>query len=199
MFKVFINNCQHIHVRYISDDYNFEDINQSKFSFDFYVVVKRFMITKNPIVKIQILVLKHESRPIKSYPAQVFSIAKFLILVILQILSTLDISHQCESVTHSLLHKMIVTRNVKQNCMKKTCLSSPCAVLGSLKRKHSKFKERMTTQCQPNHQMPLDLSGCFLPMQLFKLLLYVVKKSRNNDWRPFFYSCSTITYVKKIQ
>ena len=144
------------------------------------------MITKNPVVEIQILTLKHESRPVKSYPTQVFSIARFLILVILQILLTLDISHQCKSITHSLLHKMIVTLNVKWNCMKKTCLSSPCAVLGSLKRKHSKFKELMTTQYQPNHQMSLDLCGCFLPMQLFKLLFYVVKKSRNNDWGSFF-------------
>ena len=35
MFKVFINNYYHIHVRYISHDCNFEDINQLKFSFDF--------------------------------------------------------------------------------------------------------------------------------------------------------------------
>ena len=70
--------------------------------------------------------------------------------------------------------------------MKKTCLNSNCAVLGSLTRKHSKFKELLTTQCQPNHWMPLDLSGCLLPMQLFKLLLYVVKKSRSNDLGSFF-------------
>ena len=145
MFKVFINNYYHIHVRYISHDCNFEDINQLKLSFDFYVVVKRFKKTKNPVVEIQILVLKHESQPVKSYPPQVFSTAKFLVLAILQILLTLDISHQCKSITHSLLHKIIVTLNVKWNCMKKTCLSSHCAVLGSLKRKHSKFKELMTT------------------------------------------------------
>ena len=154
---------------------------------------------KNPVVEIQILVLKHKSRPVKSSPTQVFNIAKFLILVILQILLTLDISHQCKSITHNLLHKITVTLIIKWNCMKKACLSSSCAVLGSLKRKHSKFEELMTTQWQPNHWMPLDLSGCFLPLQLFKLLLYVVKKSRNNDWGSFFYSCSTITYVKKLQ
>ena len=144
MFRVFMNNYQHIHVKYISHDCNFEDINQLKFSFDFYFVVKRFMITKNPVVEIQILVLKHESRPVKSYPAWVFSIVKFLILIILQTLLTLDISHQCKSITHSLLHKMIVTLTVKWNCMKKTCLSSPSAILGSLKRKHSTFKELVT-------------------------------------------------------
>ena len=149
---------------------------------------------KNPVAEIQILVLKHESRPVKSYPTQVFSIARFLILVILQILLTLDISHPCKSITHNLLHRITVTLNVKWNWMKKACLSSPCAVFGSLKRKHSKFKELMTTQSQPNHWMPLDLSGCFLPLQLVKLLLYVVKKSRNNDRGSFFYSCSTITY-----
>ena len=36
MFKVFINNYyEHIHVRYISHDCNFEDINQLIFFFDF--------------------------------------------------------------------------------------------------------------------------------------------------------------------
>ena len=144
MFKVFINNYQHIHLRYISHYCNFEDINQLKFSIDCYDLVKRFMITKNPVMEIQIL-FKHESRLIKSIPAQVFNIPKFLILVILQTLLTLDICHQCKSITHSLLYKMIVTLNNKWNCMKKTCLSTPCAVLRCLKRKYSKFKELMTT------------------------------------------------------
>ena len=36
MFKVFINNYyEHNHVRYISHDCNFEDINQLIFFFDF--------------------------------------------------------------------------------------------------------------------------------------------------------------------
>ena len=35
----------------------------------FYLVVKKFVITKNSVMKIQNLVVKHESRPIKSNPA----------------------------------------------------------------------------------------------------------------------------------
>ena len=35
MFKVFINNHEYIHVRYISHDCNFEDIHQLIFFFDF--------------------------------------------------------------------------------------------------------------------------------------------------------------------
>ena len=35
MFKVFINNYEYIHRRYISHDCNFEDINQLVFFFDF--------------------------------------------------------------------------------------------------------------------------------------------------------------------
>ena len=34
MFKVFISNYKHIHVRYISHDCIFEDINQLMFFFD---------------------------------------------------------------------------------------------------------------------------------------------------------------------
>ena len=71
MFKVFINNYyEHIHVRYISHDCNFEDINQLilAISLIFYIVVKRFMITKNSIVEVQNLVVNHESRVVKSNP-----------------------------------------------------------------------------------------------------------------------------------
>ena len=35
----------------------------------FYLVVKKFVITKNSVMKIQNLVVNHESRPIKSNPA----------------------------------------------------------------------------------------------------------------------------------
>ena len=35
----------------------------------FYIVVKKLMTTKNSVVKIQNLVVNHESRPAKSYPA----------------------------------------------------------------------------------------------------------------------------------
>ena len=34
MFKVFVNNYKHIHVRYISHDCIFKDINQLVFFFD---------------------------------------------------------------------------------------------------------------------------------------------------------------------
>ena len=34
----------------------------------FYLVVKKFMITKNPVVKIQNLFVNRESRPVKSNP-----------------------------------------------------------------------------------------------------------------------------------
>ena len=68
MFKVFISNYKHIHVRYISHDCIFEDINQLMFFFDILCCLEKFMITKNSVMEVQNLVLNHESRPVKLNP-----------------------------------------------------------------------------------------------------------------------------------
>ena len=51
---------------YISHDCNFENINQLIFFFNFLRCCERCMITKNSVVEIQILLVNHESRPVKS-------------------------------------------------------------------------------------------------------------------------------------
>ena len=38
---------------------------------DSYLVVKRLMITKNAVVKIQTLIMNHESRPVKLNPVEI--------------------------------------------------------------------------------------------------------------------------------
>ena len=48
-----------------------------------FYLVKRFMITKNSVVKIQNLVMNHESRPVKSNPVIIIRRRKLVHVIVL--------------------------------------------------------------------------------------------------------------------
>ena len=69
MFTVFRKNyCHHIHVENTSMIVILKIQINWYFSFIIYVVVKRFMTTKNLVMEIQNLVVNHELQHIKSNP-----------------------------------------------------------------------------------------------------------------------------------
>ena len=69
-------------VQSVKINFKFRRSIDSSNDFYFFIVLKRLVITKNSVVKIQNLVVNHESRPVKSNPGvAVFYVFQFVQMV----------------------------------------------------------------------------------------------------------------------